>query len=137
LSDPLRDMIKRHEGLKLRAYLCSAGKITIGYGRNLDDRGISEAEANAMLDNDIMWAREEAKSVFPWFWQLGPARQAALISMIFNMGTPRLKCFSKMISALQKADYLVAANEMLISRWAAQVGKRAVELAEIMKTGQF
>ena len=53
MSEKLRAMLIRHEGLKLRAYLCPAGKITVGVGRNLEDAGISEKEALFLLDNDI------------------------------------------------------------------------------------
>ena len=49
----VQNMLIRHEGLKLFPYQCPAGKTTIGVGRNLDDKGISEKEAMYMLNEDI------------------------------------------------------------------------------------
>ena len=49
----LKDMLIRHEGLKLKPYLCTAGKLTIGVGRNIQDRGITYQEAMMLLENDI------------------------------------------------------------------------------------
>lgn len=130
-----RKLIKEHEGLRLKPYECTAGKLTIGYGRNLDDNGISEVEANALLDNDInsVCIRLESQD----FWTgLCAARQAVLIDMCFNLGWPRLSGFRKMLAALRVADYQAAAREMLDSQWAKQVGGRATKLAKIMRTGE-
>jgi lysozyme len=136
LSD-LRSLLIRHEGLRLKPYLDSKGKITIGVGRNIEDRGITVQEALYLLENDIAWARTEAKNAFPWFGDLSDVRQDVVLSMVFNLGTPRLSGFKRMLAALAKGDYSLAANEMLVSQWAEQVGHRAVELAAMMKTGQY
>lgn len=132
----LHGMLIRHEGLRLKPYPCSAGKITIGVGRNLEDNGISEAEAMIMLDNDIHRVHEEASREFSWFSTLSLDRQNVVLSMLFNLGMPRFKKFAKVISALEIKDFERAASEMLNSQWAAQVGRRATELAELMRTGQ-
>ena len=47
------DDARKHEGLRLYPYNCSEGKLTLGIGRNLDDRGITEEEALYLLNNDI------------------------------------------------------------------------------------
>jgi lysozyme len=127
----IRDLLIRHEGLRLKAYRCSAGKLTIGCGRNLDDNGITEAEALHLLDNDIARVTKEAEQ-FPFFETLSEERRAVIISMIFNLGLTRFKGFQKMIVALHMQDFKAARDHMLASRWAIQVGQRAVELADLM-----
>jgi lysozyme len=133
----LLKMLMRHEGLRLKAYLCTSGKLTIGCGRNIEDVGITAEEALMLLDNDIHRSRVEATRAFPWFPGLIPERQDVILSMLFNMGMKRLSGFKGMISAIQKEDYELAASEMLNSKWASQVKGRAVELAEMMRSGRY
>lgn len=132
MKESLEDMLIRHEGLKLKPYRCTAGKLTIGIGRNLDEVGITDAEARMMLSYDIESRRSELLK-FSWFRNLDPVRQDAIIDMSF-MGVARLLEFKKMIRYLEKKEYIGAANEMLASKWAGQVGKRAEELALIIAT---
>lgn len=129
-------LIQQHEGLELRPYMDTTGHLTIGYGRNLTDNGISIAEAEYMLATDIRmaWADVEALAGPSWH-HFGAARQAVLIDMSFNLGKGRLKQFEKMWQALRRCDYDNAAREMLNSLWARQVGQRAINLAEIMRNG--
>lgn len=123
-----------HEGLRLKPYTCTAGKLTIGIGRNLEDNGISEKEALYMLRNDLARCQSELSSFrFPG---LNFARMLALRNMLFNIGLTRFSTFKKMIKALHLGEYEIAANEMLGSKWARQVGDRATCLAEIIRTGE-
>jgi len=139
----LVEMIARHEGRNLdgngrhKAYRDSLGIMTIGYGRNLDERGISEDEARYLLANDVADHRNELIVHLPWVQGLDEVRQAALVDMAFNIGIPRLMGFKKMLAACREKDWITAAKEMLDSRWAEQVGFRAVELAEMMKSGEW
>ncbi len=128
-------LIKKHEGLRLKPYRCSVGKLTIGYGRNLSDNGISDKEAGILLNHDIEEAIGYAKQL-PFFTQLNPVRQAVIVDMIFNLGFPRFKLFKKAIKAMELEQWNVAANEMLNSRWARQVGRRSKTLSEMMRTGK-
>lgn len=132
----VRELIIRHEGLRLIPYRDSVGKWTIGFGRNIEDNGISRDEAFLMLENDIARATNEARS-FNWWEELNPARQAVVICMLYNMGLKRFRGFTQMIRALELRRYEVAAAEALNSKWANQVGYRATELAKIMRTGTF
>lgn len=127
-------LIKQHEGLRLKPYECTAGKLSIGYGRNLDDNGISEVEADALLNNDLdsVCVRLESQDFWP---SICVARQAVLMDMCFNLGWPRLSRFRKMLAALRVADFEAASVEMLDSVWARQVGQRAKTLAAIMRSG--
>ncbi|PNH91344.1 glycoside hydrolase family protein [Vibrio diazotrophicus] len=127
-------LIKKHEGLRLTPYRCSSQKISIGWGRNLQDNGITLEEAETMLQHDVGTAIKEAESL-PFFASLNEPRQAVIVDMIFNLGLPRFGMFKKMIAAIEKEHWHVAADEMLNSRWARQVGKRAQTLSEMMRTG--
>ncbi|GAB7024720.1 glycoside hydrolase family protein [Salidesulfovibrio brasiliensis] len=135
------DQIKRHEGFRARPYLCSAGKTTIGWGRNLDDRGISQEEAEVLLEHDIEGAINGLAERMPEFTLLIHAgeqvRAWVLVNMAFNLGVHGLLEFRRMREALRCADYAEAAEQMLDSRWAKQVGGRALELAEQMRRGRW
>ncbi len=134
LIQAAQNMIARHEGLRLKPYQCTAGKLTIGYGRNLEDNGISEEEARLLLTADTQAAYNQLLGR-PWFDELNDTRKLVLIDMCFNLGFPRLMKFKKMLTALLNHDYTEAANQMLDSRWAVQVGGRADRLAGIMREG--
>ena len=133
----LEAMLIRHEGLALKPYVCTAGRYTIGVGRNLDEVGISQEEAKMLLKSDVIRATSGALRAFPWFSRLTQARQDVIVSMIFNMGLGNVLKFKRMIAAIEKQDWEGAASEMQASAWASQVKKRAVELAEMMRTGEY
>lgn len=140
MNSALIKQVKRHEGQNKKngrhlPYKCPADKLTIGFGRNIEDRGISEAEADILLLNDLNDAAVELRKVITGWTELDDARRLALINMAYNLGVPRLLGFKKMLSALAKHDYNTAADEMLDSKWASQVGKRAQELAMQVRTG--
>ena len=132
----LISMLKRHEGRRLKPYLCTADKLTIGYGRNLDDNGISEDEALYLLQNDIDACYSEL-NVFNWFQELDQVRQQALVDMRFNLGLPRFLSFKKMIARLIDKEYSQAAEEIINSLYAKQVGDRANEIAYMIERGEY
>jgi lysozyme len=133
----LRDQLTRHEGVRLKPYPDSVGKLTIGIGRNLDDRGISLYEAQQLLSHDIDDAERDLVTRFPWVGGLDPVRRSVLINMTFNMGITRLAKFVRTLALIERGDYGAAATAMLQSKWAGQVKGRAVELAAQMRTGQW
>ena len=137
LMDRIKEQLVRHEGLRLRPYRCTAGKLTIGIGRNLDDRGISQKEAYAMLERDIQdceqWLIDEIPEVYN---KLDEVRQSVLLNMCFNLGIKGLLEFKNTLSFIGAGDWERAANNMLASKWAKQVGMRAIELSELMRKGQ-
>jgi len=130
-----KQLIRLHEGKKLLPYRDTVGKITIGYGRNLSDVGITADEAEMMLENDIYWVVPLLRKAIPSFDLLNEPRQAALIDMAFNLGEPRFMGFKKMIAAINAFDFATAAKEMMDSMWSKQVGQRAKTLAAIIETG--
>lgn len=130
--ESLFDQIRRHEGFRRFPYKDTVGKLTIGYGRNIEDVGISEREAGWLLREDIHRAREALFMSLPWAKELTHDRCNVLINMAFNMGIGGLLTFKKMLRAVRFAEWEQAATEMLDSKWARQVGERAVELANQM-----
>ena len=130
-------MLKLHEGLELKPYLDTRGKLTIGYGRNLDDVGISIQEAETMLANDIADARKRAEQIFGWFGILDSVRQDVILNMVFNMGAAKVAHFVQMIEAIKRGDWNKAAEEMVDSAWARQVGARAIMLSKMMQLGKY
>jgi len=131
----LKADIKRHEGCRLKVYKDTEGIATIGYGRNLEAVGISEQEAELMLSNDLDRAVKAARFVFYNYEKLDEVRQEVLVNMAFNLGKHGLAKFRKMRLALGEDNYELAADEMLDSKWAGQVGSRAEELAHRMRLG--
>jgi len=128
-------MLVLHEELRLKPYKCTAGKVTIGVGRNLDDKGITQAEAFALLENDIDEVCRELDQVWPWWRQMTDPRQQVLADMCFNLGLGRLKGFVNTIGFMKAGEYDKAADGMLASLWASQVGTRAQRLARMMREG--
>jgi lysozyme len=133
----LIEQLKRHEGLKLEPYKCTAGKLTIGVGRNLEDVGISEKEAEMLLQNDIERAVNQLKERFPWTLELDEVRFAALINFTFNVGIGTVSKFVNAMALLKAKNYDMAAQEFLKSKWASQVGHRALEVSEQIRTGEW
>ncbi|MBF0189041.1 MAG: lysozyme [Magnetococcales bacterium] len=125
-----------HEGVRLKPYRCSAGKITIGIGRNIEENGISYPEAQMLLANDISRVLVELSTTFHWFRNLDEVRKRVLVDMCFNLGLSRLMKFRRMLSALELGGFTTASIEMVDSRWARQVGERAKRLAKMMRTGE-
>lgn len=131
------DMLKIHEGYEQYPYTCSMGVVTIGYGRNLESRGLTEEEAAYLLQCDVKLAEGELLDQYDYYWNLSGERKAVLIDMMVNLGSTRLRKFKKMHLALELRDYSLAAVEMLDSRWARQVGQRSKTLAQIMITNKI
>ncbi|MAI39661.1 glycoside hydrolase family protein, partial [Alteromonas sp.] len=120
-----------------KPYFCTAGKCTIGVGRNLDDVGITESEAELLLEHDIQNAVTQLTRRFAWTKDLDEVRFAALINFTFNVGIGTVAKFVNAMALLKEGNYDMAADEFLKSRWAKQVGQRAVEVTEQIRTGEW
>ena len=123
------------EGFRSKPYKDTVGKLTIGYGRNLEDRGITEREAYKLLKNDAYEVMTQLDKVFPWWSTLTASRQCAVANMGFNLGIKGLLKFKRMLKALEEKKYHTAAEEALDSKWAKQVGDRAERIANIIRWG--
>ena len=124
----IQDLTK-DEGLRLKPYRCTSNKLTIGYGRNIQDNGISESEASYMLSNDIQSCIAELDKRLYYFSDLPETVKSVLVNMCFNLGITRLMKFSKTLMYIEHRDYKAASIEMMDSKWAEQVGIRAVRLS--------
>ena len=134
LSD-LTAELRTEEGFRAKPYRDQYNNLTIGYGRNLDDHGISEAEAGVMLANDIAAAVAGCRSAFDWFDGLSAGRKQALADLCFNMGLPRLQGFRQMLAAFAAGDFDRAASELEDSLWFHQVGTRGPRLVALIREG--
>lgn len=135
MSDLIIDMLRVHEGVEKFAYKCSAGKITVGVGRNIDPDnglGLSDDEIDYLLANDIKRVEKELESNVPCYGSLSEVRKAVLVDMCFNLGISRFLQFKNFLAALEAGDFILASTEMLDSRWAAQVKGRALTLSKMM-----
>ena len=158
----LKESIKRFEGLKLKPYKCPANKLSIGYGRNLEDNGITTHEANLMLENDLLNVKLELEDKLSVFNKLDDVRQNVLIEMAYNMGVPKLLGFKKTIGYLETGVFYLnsrgdvgsaltafqyASFEMLKSKWHEDFKKyapntkeellRSSILSKMMREGKF
>lgn len=151
----LERQLLEHEGLRLSVYRCTAGKLTIAVGRNLDDVGLSddecralgvtpadyprlrltEAQALLLLRNDILRCQVDLDRNIPWWRALDAVRRRVLIDMAFNLGVAGLLKFKNTLAAVKAGNYEAAAQGMLASLWAKQVKGRATRLAQMMRTG--
>ena len=137
MTKKLIQQLIRHEGLELKPYKDTVGKWTIGIGRNLSDVGITEQEAKILLMNDLAQVDLQIEHHMPWATKLDPVRYDALMNFVFNVGIGTALKFKNAMEALKEQDFDTAAAELLDSRWHAQVGLRAVELSEQIRSGEY
>lgn len=130
----LKAMLRVHEGVRPKLYKDTVGKWTIGVGRNLSDRPLSVDEMDYLLQNDIADVERQLRLALPWFADLDVVRQRVLIDMGF-MGVPKLLQFKNTLAAVRDKRWNDAANGILASKYAKQVGYRAVDLADMMRSG--
>jgi lysozyme len=112
-------------GKPYRSCICppqKKGKLTIGYGRNLDDVGLSKLEAEVLLEHDLHSAEQTANRMFDWFGALSELRQRAITELIFNMVAVTVRGFRQMLLAIKVKQYTAAAAHLLDSKWRTQVG---------------
>lgn len=131
----LLQQIKEHEGLKLFPYKCPAGKLTIGYGHNLQDNGLTKTACEFILYDDIDEAKKNLYAIFTrkFFENLSDKQKIALIDMMFNLGLPRFLTFKKFIQAVKNKDYIKASAEIINSRAYQQNKSRYKKLSEQIK----
>lgn len=143
-----------NEGIVLKPYKCPAGKLTIGIGRNIDDnpittkelayighdcrrKAITEEQANFLCRNDLKRVRQELDMFLPWWSNLSPDRQYVMIDLCFNMGISTLLTFKRTLDSIATGYYEKAASQLLQSKYARQVGKRAERNADALRTGIY
>jgi lysozyme len=132
-NNTIEEYIKCNEGLRLMPYQDSLGLTTIGYGRCLEINGITQDEADMLFTNDMNIVADELRKIFTDFDSLRYSQQKCLMDMCFNLGSTRLRKFKKMITAIEAGDFNEAAVELLDSRYAIQLPRRAGDNAILMR----
>ena len=131
----MKSYIRANEGLRLKPYKCSANRLTIGYGRNLDDIGITKDEAEMMLTNDTDRCLSALSAIFGdnFLYKLSHQRKVVLVDMMYNLGKTRFLTFKKMIQAVKDKDFNEASVQLLDSKYARQLPERAGRNAGMMR----
>lgn len=133
---PGQEFTKRNEGLRLEPYRCPSGRLTVGYGHNLEAHAITREQAEEWFAEDYARAETAAGDALgPSWFAIGEVRRAALTDMAFQMGGTRFRSFRSMLSYLRMADYEAAALECLDSLYARQTPERARKVSEMIRTG--
>jgi lysozyme len=130
----LWDLIELHEGRRAKPYQDTVGKWTVGVGRNLTDKGLSDSEIDYLLMNDIRECTDDLQT-FLWWDDLDEVRRNVLIDMRFNLGPSRFRGFKATLAAVAMGDYVTASDQMRKSKWYRQVKSRGERLARMMATG--
>jgi lysozyme len=128
------EILIKHEGLRVRPYRDTTGHLTIGVGRNLDDRGITKEEALYLLENDIKAFSEDLSERLYYYDALPETAKLVLLDMAFNLGLNGLLTFHQTLEHIKQGDYKEASKSMLQSKWAKQVGGRAIELSNLLNS---
>jgi lysozyme len=129
----ISEMLEKHEGYRQFVYKDSLGIETIGIGRNLKNRGVTRAEALYLLENDIADFTKQLRDRLYWFDSVHEDAQLVMIDMAFNCGLNGLLTFHETLEHIKNENYKAASVTMLASKWAKQVGTRAIELSDILK----
>jgi lysozyme len=125
MYEKLKEHIKEYEGFSSLPYDCTAGFLTIGFGRNLEQRGITKEEAEILLANDIKIAENEISRIIKDWQALPEQAKIVLIDLTYNLGLKKLLTFEKMLDAVDRRDWESAHSELLDSKYARQVKRRA------------
>jgi lysozyme len=131
----LEQQLLDHEGFRPTAYRCTSGRLTLGIGRNIQDKGITEDEALILLRHDIVEIYNGLRHLLPWFNALNDDRQRVLVDLGINLGLTGLMKFKRMLSAMEQNDWVKADYELRHSLWASQVQRSRVEFLSLLMRG--
>ena len=129
------ELVKKNEGLRLRLYKCPAGKLTIGYGHNIEDNGINNACAEFIFNEDLSNCIRVAEEIFgkTFFGNLKDNAKVVIVDMLFNLGSTKFLTFKKFIRCVKNYDYEGAGNEIVNSKAYKQNTRRYKELSKLIK----
>ena len=131
--DKLKEILANHEGEKLRLYKCTAGKLTIGIGHNIEDKGISKAVSDLLYREDIQEVLDDLPIIFHDFDNLPENIQLVLADMRFQLGARGIRGFRMMIKAVGALDWPGMIRQMKDSAWYSQTPNRANHLIRMVK----
>lgn len=141
---PLIKMLVIDEGYKQFAYDDATGEpvkapkgfLTIGIGLNIQATGLTYDEAVYLCTNRVRIFENNLASL-KFYSGLSLNRQYVLINLAFNLGFGGLMEFHKMMAALEKFDFEVAASELLDSSACKQLPGRYHRLAVQLATNIY
>jgi len=125
MYDEVKEMLIRHEGTMCTLYQCTEDKWTIGVGRNLTDRGITEEEAMYLLDNDIKRVMNQLDEYWTVWRSFEKRGQMVCLDMCFQMGIQGFMGFRRTRALMEMGMWLEASEELLDSKYAIQTANRA------------
>jgi lysozyme len=132
------DLVKKRlldfEGMVLTAYRCKSNLLTIGVGRQIENRGITEEEALYLLENDIKETIAQLDKHWAVWTSFPPKAQHVCVDLVFNMGINTFMSFRKTRSYMELGEWEKAGDELLNSQYAKQVGRRAIFNSEELKS---
>ena len=141
--EQLREEIASDGCVRLDIYLDQLGLPTVGIGHLIREADaehgkpvgtqITPERCRQLFALDIAVTVEDCRSLFENWDDLPEECQLILANMAFNLGRNRLSKFKNMLRYVNEGNYLMAANEMINSKWYGQVGRRSKELVDIMK----
>lgn len=126
--------LRRDEGRRDDVYMDTQGHRTIGYGHNLDAEGLCEEALQAQLEHDVGKVLHDLDTMIPWWQFANPKAKQVLINLGFNLGVSKLLNFKHTLDLLKSRLYTQAADALLDSLYARQVGARAERLAAILRS---
>jgi lysozyme len=129
--------LREDEGFRNKVYPDTKGVMTIGYGRNLETNGITKAEGEYLLENDVAVCMADCARNFPWFGALDLVRQSVIVEVRFNIGLASLLDFRRMLLAISVGNWELAATELLDSDAARDLPARYGRLALRLRTGRL
>ena len=130
----IRELLIGHEGLRYFPYFDTEGKLTIGIGHNLNARGLTKEAIDLIFEEDLKETVDELYERLPWFNDQPEKVKLVIVDMAFNLGVSGLLGFHKTLEFIRTGKYKKASVEMLDSTWAKQVGTRADDLSNILKS---
>lgn len=131
----LKEQLSLHEDVRPFPYVDTVGKVSIGIGRNLTDRGLAKDEIDLLYHNDIMMCQLDLDKHLPWWRSMSANRQRVILDMCFNLGIVRLLGFHTTLRYMSEGKFKEAARQMLNSKWRKQVKGRALRLSRMMEEG--
>jgi len=128
-------LLELNEGFRGRPYRDTVGKLTIGYGRNLDANPLTPDEGAMLAIPNLKLAWEQLVTLDPWVRGLDEVRQAALVDLVYNLGIQGFMGFRRARLALLEGEFDVAAAHFADSRWYRQVKSRGPRICKMIRTG--
>lgn len=143
---------RKFEGLRLCPYKDSVGKLTVGYGHNvqggsdanlvraginrkelLKKKCITQHQADQLFKYDMEHVRSQVEKLIKSYDDQPLAMRLVLDDMGFNLGIGGLSKFKRFIDAIDSNNYKQAAVELKKTKWYKQVKTRAVIIENTVK----